>query len=329
MVVPSRVVKVAGLPAFRTGPSACSRADAVSLSATRAVMPTITSTMALTKATATILTWVVRSAPIREWVISRSSPGPRRLVAGAGEKVQSFCSYILIHGHLVQKAAGHNIVYRTRGGPKGATIRARRRSSPCMTMAQAYFRRMSCFISRRKQWLATSLPHFLGGKRAFFSCRDLPATKCWPPQTGAARPQAGTGRELAVVKGALADGHVVAGGEDGRLAGLYHGLVLHHGAGRLEVAEVGGNADHDEHHASHQRHGQDLEVGDAVGAEQRVGHGSVPCPVGSINLLTIVPRRCFHRMSLTISSRKHARRFRAAGAAAEAAPRGLRCCPRS
>src|SRR6266508_5552248 len=69
MAVPSRVVKVAGLPALSTGPSVCNRAVAMSESTTRAVMPTITSTIALTRATATILKWVVRSAPMSEWVI--------------------------------------------------------------------------------------------------------------------------------------------------------------------------------------------------------------------------------------------------------------------
>ena len=41
------------------------------------------------------------------------------MVAGAREKVQRFCRYIRIDGHMVQKAAGHKTVCRTRGGPKG------------------------------------------------------------------------------------------------------------------------------------------------------------------------------------------------------------------
>jgi len=37
-----------------------------------------------------------------------------------------------------------------------------------MTMTQAYFRRMSCFVSSRKQWLATELPHSEPRNRTFF-----------------------------------------------------------------------------------------------------------------------------------------------------------------
>src|SRR5215471_9627430 len=129
----SRVVKVAGLPALSTGPSTWMRAVVVSESATRAVMPTITRTMALTRATATILKWVVRSAPMSEWVIS-VLPGSRRLVATTREKVQRLSGYLRIRGHEVQMAAGHKIVCRTRGGPKGATIRARRRSAPVVRL---------------------------------------------------------------------------------------------------------------------------------------------------------------------------------------------------
>src|SRR5262252_4975997 len=55
-------------------------------------------------------------------------PSPRPLVATTREKVQRFVYpvYLRLRGHQVQMAAGHKIVCRTRGGPKGATISSRR-----------------------------------------------------------------------------------------------------------------------------------------------------------------------------------------------------------
>src|SRR6266571_3016935 len=58
-----------GLPALSAGPAASCCAVAVSRSATRALIPTATTAIAPASATDTILRWVARSAPIRQWVI--------------------------------------------------------------------------------------------------------------------------------------------------------------------------------------------------------------------------------------------------------------------
>src|SRR4051794_28894555 len=56
--------------AVRTGWPALTTA-LPSVSATRAVMPIATTAMAAASATETILRWVVRSAPIREWFMAQ------------------------------------------------------------------------------------------------------------------------------------------------------------------------------------------------------------------------------------------------------------------
>ena len=70
--------------------------------------------------------------------------------------------------------------------------------------------------------------------------------------------------------------HLEVGGGGLDFLGFHHRLVLHHGASRIEVAQMRGHADHDEHPAGHEGNGQDLQVGQAFGAEERMGHGGVP-----------------------------------------------------
>src|SRR5262245_49222695 len=96
-------------------------------------------------------------------------------------------------------------------------------------------------------------------------------TKADPDGTGPSNP-----RRI----GRSADGYVVAAGEDRGLAGLHDRLILHHGAGGLEVAEMGSHADHDEHDARHQGDGQNLQVGGAVGSEERMSHDTSPVQWG-------------------------------------------------
>src|SRR5215207_5989965 len=75
----------------------------------------------------------------------------------------------------------------------------------------------------------------------------------------------------------LTNGVAVAGREGRRLAGLQHrAFGLEPGACRIRLGHPGGDADHDEDDRADQSDSYDLEVGGAVGANERVGHLNPP-----------------------------------------------------
>src|SRR6266571_1129734 len=125
MVEPSVLVKVAGFPAFITGPSVEIRAVWESMSETRAAMPTATTAMAATRATATILRWVARSAVTSEWFmgVSRS----RLFVAATRKKVQRVAGLIsTIYAPAFPDPLGldaNGVMPPTRQQAPGSTVR--------------------------------------------------------------------------------------------------------------------------------------------------------------------------------------------------------------